>query len=432
MDRFTHGIQTPVKQTEQVTAKVLRGLWAGSNNKRGAWKTSSVVLTVIGATLVAALIIGSGSLMYVFFNYVRPSSQLQETTQTVASAVEDTPAATVSTDTDAAAETSSGKHFSITDAATLPDSGDKTALSTTEIASKVGPATVSILAEVSYGSINGTAQTAEASGSGFIISADGYIVTNNHVIEGASAVQVAIAGEEDPVDAVVVGTDPTTDIAVLKIDRTDLSFVTLGDSDSLQVGELAVAIGNPFGELAGSVTVGVISALDREISINNSSYNLLQTDASINSGNSGGPLVNSYGEVIGVTNAKVSEGEGLGFAIPINDVKTVIEDLVNNGYVTGRPVLGIGVVTVDQTTADQYGWPVGAYIRQVDAGSAADKAGLKVSDIITSIDGEAITTTEDVIAIKNSHAVGDSLTITIYRNGGTLDITIVLQEASAT
>ena len=432
MDTFANGMQKPVRQTEQIAEKASNGLLAGSNNKRGAWKTSSVVLTVIGATLVAALIIGSGSLMYVFFNYVRPSSQVPVTTQTVQAADEDTPSATVSTNTDVTAETSSGKHFSIADAATLPDSGDKTALSTTEIASKVGPATVSILAEVSYGSINGTTQTAEASGSGFIISADGYIVTNNHVIDGASAVQVVVAGEKDPIDAVVVGTDPTTDIAVLKIDRTNLSFVTLGDSDSLQVGELAVAIGNPFGELAGSVTVGVISALDREISINNSSYNLLQTDASINSGNSGGPLVNSYGEVIGVTNAKVSEGEGLGFAIPINDVKTVIEDLVNNGYVTGRPVLGIGVVTVDQTTADQYGWPVGAYIRQVDAGSAADKAGLKVSDIITSIDGTAITTTEEVIAIKNSHAVGDSLTITVYRNGGTLDITIVLQEASAT
>lgn len=435
MDTFTHGIQTPVEQIEQVTANASCGLLAGSNNKRGAWKTSSVILTVIGATLVAALIIGSGSLMYVFFSYVRPSSQLPETAQTVTAVKQDTPSATVSTDTgvtDATPETSSGKFFSIADAATLSDSGDKKALLITEIASRVAPATVSILAEVSYGSVNGTTQTAEASGSGFIISADGYIVTNNHVIEGASAVQVVVAGEEDPIDAAVIGTDPTTDIAVLKIDRTDLAFVTLGDSDSLQVGELAVAIGNPFGELAGSVTVGVISALDREISINNSSYNLLQTDASINSGNSGGPLVNSYGEVIGVTNAKVSEGEGLGFAIPINDVKTVIEDLVNNGYVTGRPALGIGVVTVDQITADQYGWPVGAYIRQIDAGSAADKADLQVGDIITSIDGTAITTTEEVIAIKNSHVAGDSLTITVYRNGGTLDITIVLQEASAT
>ena len=402
------------------------------HNKKGAWKTSSVVLTIIGATMAAALIIGSASLVFVFFNYIRPSSQAAATTQTVETVDKDTAATTITGSTDASTDASSGKHFSVADAATLPDSGSKVALSTTEIASKVGPATVSILAELSYGNINGMAQTAEASGSGFIVSADGYIVTNNHVVEGATAVQVIVAGETDPIDAVVVGTDATTDIAVLKIDRTSLPYVTLGDSDSLQVGELAVAIGNPFGELAGSVTVGVISALDREISINNSSYNLLQTDASINSGNSGGPLVNSYGEVIGITNAKVSEGEGIGFAIPINDIKTVIEDLINNGFVTGRPVLGIGVITVDQTTADQYGWPVGAYIRQVDVNSAAEKAGLKVGDIITSIDGTAITKTEQVIEIKNSHAVGDSLTITVSRNGSTMDITLVLQEASAT
>jgi len=402
------------------------------HNKKGAWKTSSVVLTIIGATMAAALIIGSASLVFVFFNYIRPSSQTAVTTQTVETVDKDTAATTITGSTEASTDTSSGKHFSVSDAATLPDSGSKLALSTTEIASKVGPATVSILAELSYGNINGTAQTAEASGSGFIVSADGYIVTNNHVVEGATAVQVIVAGETDPIDAVVVGTDATTDIAVLKIDRTGLPYVTLGDSDSLQVGELAVAIGNPFGELAGSVTVGVISALDREISINNSTYNLLQTDASINSGNSGGPLVNSYGEVIGITNAKVSEGEGIGFAIPINDIKTVIEDLINNGFVTGRPVLGIGVITVDQATADQYGWPVGAYIRQVDVNSAAEKAGLKVGDIITSIDGTAITKTEQVIEIKNSHAVGDSLTITVSRNGSTMDITLVLQEASAT
>ena len=436
MDTFTNDTQTPAQKSDEVAVTSPGGLEGRSKNKKGAWKTSSIVLTVIGATLVAALVIGSASLMFVFFNFVRPSSQKTATTQTqtVQTTGRDTTSATsaAQNSTEATSETSSGKLFSVSDAATLPDTADKKALSTTEIASKVGPATVSILAQLSYGSINGMAQTAEASGSGFIVSADGYIVTNNHVIDGATTVQVVVAGETNPIDAKVVGTDATTDIAVLKIDRTNLPFVTLGDSDTLQVGELAVAIGNPFGELAGSVTVGVISALDREISINNSTYNLLQTDASINSGNSGGPLVNSYGEVIGITNAKVSEGEGIGFAIPINDIKTVIEDLVNNGYVTGRPVLGIGVVTVDQTTADQYGWPVGAYIRQVDPNSAASKAGLQVGDIITAIDGTAISTTEEVIKAKNSHKVGDSLTLSIYRNGDKLDVTIVLQEGSAT
>ena len=430
MDTFTKGSQPPVQLMEPVKAKVNYGLYGRIHNKKGAWKTSSIILTIVGATLAVALIIGSTSLMFVFFRYVRPSNISTSTTQTIAATNKDTTAATAAGDT--AATDSSGKIFSVADAATLPDSGSKKALSTTKIASKVGPATVSILAEVSYGSVNGAQQLAEASGSGFIVSADGYIVTNNHVIEGATAAKVIVAGEKDPIDAVIVGTDATTDIAVLKIDRTNLPFVTLGDSDSLQVGELAVAIGNPFGELAGSVTVGVISALDREVSISSTKYNLLQTDASINAGNSGGPLVNSYGEVIGVTNAKVSEGEGIGFAIPINDVKTVIEDLINKGFVTGRPVLGIGVVTVDQATADQYGWPVGAYIRQVDADSSAHKAGLQVGDIITKIDGTDITTTEQVIEIKNSHKVGDTITITVVRNGGTLDITLTLQEGSAT
>ena len=428
MDTINNSCQPPVQLMEPVTAKPITGLYGNVHNKKGAWKTSSIIITIVGVALAAALIIGSASLMFVFFRYVRPSNGSALTTQVSAVTDKDTTAATTAGDTSAK---STDKIFSVADAATLPDSGTKKALSTTEIASKVGPATVSILAEVSIGGANGSQQVAEASGSGFIVSADGYIVTNNHVIEGATAAKVIVAGEKDPIDAVIVGTDATTDIAVLKIDRTNLPFVTLGDSDSLQVGELAVAIGNPFGELAGSVTVGVISALDREVSISNNTYNLLQTDASINSGNSGGPLVNSYGEVIGVTNAKVSEGEGIGFAIPINDVKTVIEDLINNGFVTGRPVLGIGVVTVDQATADQYGWPVGAYIRQVDPNSAAQKAGLQVGDIITKIDGTDISTTEQVIAIKNSHKVGDTITMTVVRNGGTLDISLTLQEGSA-
>jgi len=403
-------------------------------NKKGTWKTSSIVLTAIGISLAAILVIGSCGMMFVFFRYVRPASQTASTAETTISSQ----AATETQGTDSASAnssdstsgTSSDKHFSVADAASLPDSGDKTALSTVEIANKVGPATVSIIAEVPY-SAYGQAATAEASGSGFIVSADGYIVTNNHVVEGASSVQVMVPGVTDPIDAKVVGTDTTTDVAVLKIDRTDLPYVTLGDSDALEVGELAVAIGNPFGELAGSVTVGVISALDREVTISNSTYNLLQTDASINSGNSGGPLVNSYGEVIGITNAKVSDGEGIGFAIPINDIKTVIEDLVNNGYVTGRPVLGVGVLTVDAATAEQYGWPVGAYVREITAGGAAEKAGLAVGDIITKVDGQDITTSEEVSAIKNTHSVGDSLTLTIYRNGDTIELTIVLQEATS-
>jgi serine protease Do len=421
-------------------------------NKKGAWKTSSIVMAAIGISLAVILVVGSAGMMFVFFRYVLPENRssaaitAQTTTEDKNTGDKETAGTTDSKDTSsstAAQETtaaangtdkteaaSTDKHFSVTDAATLPDSGSKTALSVTEIANSVGPATVSVNVEIAY-SAYGQTGTAQASGSGFIVSSDGYIVTNNHVIEGATNIKVIIPGDTEPVDAKVVGTDTRTDIAVLKIDRTDLPYVTLGDSSALQAGELAVAIGNPFGDLAGTVTAGVISALDREVTISGQTYNLLQTDASINSGNSGGPLVNSYGEVIGVTNAKVSEGEGLGFAIPINDIKSVIEDLVNNGYVTGRPTIGIGVISVDQTNADQYGWPVGAYVKEITKGGAAEKAGVKTGDIITAVDGTAVTSSEDVSAIKNSHKVGDSIELTIYRNGDTIKVSIVLEEAKA-
>ena len=383
-------------------------------NKKGSWKTSAIVLTAAGIVLAAVFVLGSVGLMFYFVRQVRPDS-LSNTAPVTAQTM---PSSANSTD----------KNFSITDAATLPDKDGKKALSTMEIASKVGPATVSITADVSYTSIYGTTETGQSSGSWFIISQDGYIVTNNHVISGATSAMVLVPGETKPVDAIIVGTDTTTDIAVLKIDRQNLPFVTLGDSDALQVGELAVAIGNPFGELAGSVTVGVVSALDREIAINDTTYNLIQTDASINSGNSGGPLVNSYGEVIGVTNAKMSNGEGIGFAIPINDVKSVIEELINNGYVSGRPVLGIGVLAVDATTASQYGWPSGVYIREITPKGPAELAGLQVGDIITKIDGKAIATTDDVVTVKNAHKIGDTIKVTVYRNGETKEFSLILQE----
>lgn len=383
-------------------------------NKKGSWKTSAIVLTAVGIVLTAVLVLGSVGLMFYFVRQVRPDSASNT--------------APVTTQTMPSSANSADKNFTITDAATLPDKDGKKALSTMEIASKVGPATVSITADVSYTSIYGTTETGQSSGSGFVISQDGYIVTNNHVISGATSAKVLVPGETKPVDAIIVGTDTTTDIAVLKIDRQNLPFVTLGDSDALQVGELAVAIGNPFGELAGSVTVGVVSALDREIAINDATYNLIQTDASINSGNSGGPLVNSYGEVIGVTNAKMSNGEGIGFAIPIDDVKSVIEELINNGYVTGRPVLGIGVLAVDATTASQYGWPSGVYIREITPKGPAELAGLQVGDIITKIDGKAIATTEDVVTVKDAHKIGDTITVTVYRNGETKEFSLILQE----
>lgn len=204
--------------------------------------------------------------------------------------------------------------------------------------------------------------------------------------------------------------------------------MTFGDSDLLQVGELAVAIGNPFGELAGTVTVGVISAVNRELTIDSAKYNLLQTDASINSGNSGGPLVNSYGEVIGVTNAKITSAEGIGFAIPINDVKNIIEELINKGYVSGRPILGIMVVTVDQASAEQFGWPIGLFVREVTEDGPADQAGLRAEDIITHVNDRVIESTQDLLDLRDSMSVGEEMEMTVFRDGETITVTVVLGE----
>jgi serine protease Do len=320
------------------------------------------------------------------------------------------------------------KHFSIEDATKLPDVGSRKAMSTVEIASKVSPATVSIVAEVIYGTVYGDT-TLEASGSGFIISEDGYIVTNYHVVSGASGVSVVVPGFSDPFPAVLVGTDNRMDIAVLKIESEEkFPQMILGDSDLLQVGELAVAIGNPFGEFAGTVTVGVISAVNRELDIEGVKYNLLQTDASINNGNSGGPLVNSYGEVVGVTNAKMNSAEGIGFAIPINDVKSIIEELINKGYVSGRPILGVTVVSVDASIAEQFGWPSGLYVRDVTKDGPADQAGLIPEDIITHVNGQEMATTTELLALRDTLAVGDKMEMTVYRDGETVTLTLVLGE----
>lgn len=389
-------------------------------------KTGKYVFAAIIASLSVALVAGSFFTMMMFIRYVRPV----DTREAAISMINDIFVSGQEENTTGEIQSTSDKHFSIEDAALLPDDEEKEALSVIDIVKKVSPATVSIKTEVNY-SAYGQTGTMEAAGSGFIISEDGYIVTNSHVIEGAETIQILIPGEDDYINAVLIGSDASTDMAVLQVEKTGLPYVTLGDSDKLEVGELAVAIGNPFGELAGTVTAGVISALDRDVTITGSTYQLLQTDASINTGNSGGPLVNSYGEVIGITNAKVSSGEGIGFAIPVNDIKTVIEDLVNNGYVKGRPVIGVSVVTVDAETADTYGWPTGAYIREVVRDGAAEVGGLQVGDIIVMIDGDIINTAENVAEIRNTHSVGDEIIVSIYRNGETIEKTITLQEATS-
>ena len=264
-------------------------------------------------------------------------------------------------------------------------------------------------------------QTASA-GSGFILTNDGYIVTNYHVVESADTVKVTLYNG-DEYEAKYVGGDEEYDIAVIKIEGSDLPAVTLGDSTALNVGDHVLAIGNPLGELTFSMSGGMVSSVNRAINVGGTPFNMIQTDASINSGNSGGPLFNSYGEVVGIVSAKYSSSgsgasvEGLGFAIPMNDVVAMIQDIMTNGYITNKPYMGITPGSMNEQMAAQYRYDVstGVFIYSVEEGSAADRAGLKMGDVILKVDDNVIKTVEDLTSVKKQYAAGDTSTLTIYR-----------------
>ena len=313
-------------------------------------------------------------------------------------------------------------------------------LSVSEIAEKVGPSCVGVINKAKVTPIryydpwtgrfyytnegSDTDLIQQGSGSGIIISNDGYIVTNQHVIADATEISVILNTGEEYV-AKLVGEDEKSDLAVLKIDKKDLPAATLGYSEKVKVGELAVAIGNPLGqELAGTVTAGVISAVNRTMTVDQSEYNLLQTDAAINPGNSGGALVNQYGEVIGINTIKLSSEnvEGIGFAIAIDIAKPIIEDLIQNGYVTGRPWLGI---TISQTQN-------GLSVDSVDSNSGAEKAGLKAGDLIVKADGEVVNTFEGLNKIKDKKKPGEKIRLTVIRKGELVEIDVTLGESTPT
>ena len=307
-------------------------------------------------------------------------------------------------------------------------------LSTVEISKKVGPAVVGITSTIqSMMSIFNTATVSEGTGSGIIISSDGYIVTNNHVIDGASSVKVTLntGGEYE---AKIIGTDSKTDLAVLKINPDEkLTVAELGDSSAIEVGERAVAIGNPLGmEFFGSTTQGIISAINRKITVDNRTLSVIQTDAAINEGNSGGALVNAYGQVIGINAVKISSStvEGMGFAIPISEAKPVLEDLIKYGYVKGRPVIGISSRDVTEYMANRQGWPVGVQVMAAQVGSGAEIAGLDQGDIITKADGKAVRTTDELNKIKDSHKPGEVLKLEVwkYETGLTKSVSVKLTE----
>ncbi len=281
---------------------------------------------------------------------------------------------------------------------------------------------VSINTTTTTNVFNQTVESASA-GSGFIITADGYIVTNYHVIDSANDVKVTLYNGTE-YTAKIIGGDSDYDIAVLKIDATDLKPVTVGNSATLQIGDDIAAIGNPLGELTFSMSEGIVSCVDREINVDGTPFNMIQVTAAINPGNSGGPLFNIYGEVVGIVSAKYSayantSVEGLGFAIPINDVIAMVEDIMENGRVTNRPYFAITAEEVTARRAQQNGYSVNAGVRvsSVEAGGAAEKAGLKAGDIIVKVDDKTITGMTDLNAAKKSHKAGDTVTVTVNRNG---------------
>ncbi|MDD6190532.1 MAG: trypsin-like peptidase domain-containing protein [Firmicutes bacterium] len=269
----------------------------------------------------------------------------------------------------------------------------------------------------------------EGAGSGVIISKDGYIMTNNHVIEDASKITVTTR-KGTSYDATVIGSDSMNDVAVIKVKASDLSPVTYGNSDQIQVGDMAVAIGNPLGQLGGTVTAGIISATDRELTIDGSTMKLLQTDSSINPGNSGGGLFNDDGQLIGLVVAKSSgsDVEGLGFAIPVNTAANVASQLMDKGYVSGRPYTGMTYTEGSSGIESLFGPSSGSvYIYSVDT-AKAKLAGFEPGDIVFAIDGKQISSIDDISAIVTKHKVGDKLKYTIVRDGNTKDLTLELQE----
>ena len=356
------------------------------------------------------------------------------------------------------------KHFSVIEAASNEDS-----LTIPEIAKKCGTSVVAIETETKvvyntydnnyynpfggmfgygygygYGNRGGRGGTQEytqtAAGSGVIISEDGYVLTNNHVISGADKITVYVnpgdGSEEQSYEATLVGSSESNDIAVLKIDATGLNAATFGDSDQIEVGELAVAIGNPMGQVHGSVTAGIISAVEQELTIDDVTINAIQTDAAINPGNSGGALFDSYGNVIGIVYAKSSSVsiEGIGYAIPVNNIKDLVAQMINDpdsvkDQTKGSQImLGITIRDITEEMSKQYSMPVGVYITEVSSMSAAERAGLQKGDIITEFAGETVTSADDLNAIKAKQTSGDTVSVKIDRNGKEMTLDLVIPQ----
>lgn len=413
--------------SEVVTEELPKEKKAKKEKKTKSSEPKSAIVPILASFLAASVIFSTVQSIYIYglttgqygiMSYTRNENK-------------DEPAEKLSNKEDtSSANKLPAPEFSLEQAASIYDPNKQT-LSIPEIVDLVSPATVSIFI---INSVKGQVETTVSSGSGFIITEDGYIVTNAHVVDAVLSdenlrVTVDIPGYSKPINATIIGTDIQTDIAVIKLDEEgSYPTVVLGDSDTLVVGELVVAIGNPLGTLQGTVTAGVVSALDRQMNNNGYNLELLQTDASVNQGNSGGPLINSFGEVIGVTNAKMGSAEGLGFAIPISSVTFVIESIINYGQVIGRTYLGISVRQITENS--YYGAEPGVFIAELDEGGPGEKAGMKIGDNIISIDGVEINVSNDIIDVRNQHKVGDVVVFVVERDGKTVEIELTIGDSS--
>lgn len=390
-------------------------------------------LTYVSLVLVTAVISSFtvGGVMYQ--KYSELNTQVGSLQQTVAQNIKTAAAASTASELSTISETPK--------ATNLFSSSSSGNLTVAEIAKKVGPSIVGIKMSVPntrqsfWGS---TSQSSDSEGSGIIFSKDGYIITNYHVVQyadpkvGAKNTTLTVyLPDKREATATFIGGDSENDLAVIKINLSDLPVAELGDSSTVEVGDPAVAIGNPLGmEFAGSVTYGVISALNRQLATGDSSMSLIQTDAAINPGNSGGALVNSKGQVIGINSAKISVTgvEGLGFAIPMNTAKPIIDQLKTYGYVKGKPLMGISAQEVTEDISQMYGLPVGVYISQVTPGGAAEKAGIQKGDVLIKLDGSTIKTMSDIDAVKKKHKAGDTVEAVVSRNGSNVTVKLTFTE----
>ena len=387
-----------------------------------------MVALLVAVALVAS--IGGSALTTVINNISRKNEEANAKAQETMSAQTVEPAQDDSQDTATENSSYSLEKSALPKSLSSNDTGKS--LTPKEVYAMNVNATVGIATQITT-NVWGQVASASASGSGFILTSDGYVVTNNHVVEGATSVTVKLYNG-DEYDAEVIGTDEMNDVALLKIDATGLQAVTIGDSDQIEVGEEVIAIGNPLGELTFTMTAGVVSALDREINTDGKPINMLQTDVAINSGNSGGALFNLYGEVIGITNAKYSSSsasseasiDNIGFAIPIDQVRSIFESIITNGYIV-KPYIGVTVSDVS-AESQSYGLPQGAAVRSVTENGPAAEAGLQENDIITTVNGEAITGSNDLVKLVKAASAGDTLELTVYRQGQTVTLTLTVGE----